>query len=368
MLSGTGEPGATVTVSNGNGVVVAQGSVDASGNFQVTLQNGQLTGAPVTVTLTDAAGNTSGASLIDTLDRTAPDALTQVALNATGTALSGLGEPGATVTLRDAAGNVLGTATVGSDARFTLTLTAAQANGQALTASQTDAAGNTSAPVDLTAPDITAPAALTNLTLNSDGLLFSGYGEPGATVTVRSADGLTVLGTGTVQNDGSFSLTLNAAQLNGQVLRASQADAAGNLSPSINLTAPDFTPPAVPSATLAPNGLTVTGQAEPGSTVQVRSASGAVLGSAVAASDGSYQVALGSAQLNGGAPERHRHRCGRQHLAFAGPGRSRHHPACTRHPTGAQCRRADPHRPGRTRCDDQRKHCRRHTAGQRRGR
>ncbi|PVZ13589.1 MULTISPECIES: BapA/Bap/LapF family large adhesin [unclassified Pseudomonas] len=299
VLSGTGEPGAVVTVTNAAGSVVAQGNVDASGNFQVTLQNGQLTGAPVAVTLTDAAGNTSPASPINTLDRTAPDALTQVALNATGSTLTGLGEPNATVTVRDDAGNVLGTATVGSDGRFTLTLTTAQANGQPLVVSQADTAGNTSVPVNLVAPDITAPAALSNLALNSNGTQFSGYGEPGATVTVRSNDGLTVLGTGTVNSDGSFSLALNPAQLNGQVLSARQADAAGNLSPDASFTAPDLTPPAVPSAALAPNGLQVSGQAEPGSTVQVRSVSGALLGSAVAASDGSYQLTLNAAQLNG---------------------------------------------------------------------
>nr|WP_274706020.1 Ig-like domain-containing protein [Pseudomonas sp. S11A4] len=53
--------------------------------------------------------------------------------------------------------------------------------------------------------------------------MVTGTGEPGATVTVRDANG-TLLGTSVVLADGSFSVTLNPPQINEQILNVQQAD------------------------------------------------------------------------------------------------------------------------------------------------
>ncbi len=71
---------------------------------------------------------------------------------------------------------------------------------------------------------------------------MNGTGEAGATVTVRNAAGQ-VLGTAQVATDGSFSVPLSSAQLNGQTLSVVQADAAGNVSPPLALAALDTTAP-----------------------------------------------------------------------------------------------------------------------------
>ncbi|WP_241640889.1 Ig-like domain-containing protein, partial [Rosenbergiella epipactidis] len=68
--------------------------------------------------------------------------------------------------------------------------------------------------------------------------------------------------------DGTFSVTLPAAQTNGQTLSVTATDAAGNISPAATITAPDTTAPAEPSGVqLSDDGLTVTGKGEAGSTV-----------------------------------------------------------------------------------------------------
>ncbi|HEN8798904.1 TPA: VCBS domain-containing protein, partial [Pseudomonas putida] len=301
VLSGQGEAGASVTVRDASGAILATGTVNQSGQFQVTLPSAQTTGSPLQVTLSDAAGNVSGPASLATPDRTPPAAIGNPALSQDGRQLSGSGEVGATVQVRNAAGTVLGTATVGADGRFTVTFDTPQTNGQAIGVTQVDAAGNTSPAVNVATPDLTPPAALTNVALNNNGLTLTGLGEAGATVSVRGPDG-TIIGTGLVAANGSFTLTLTSAQLNAQQLSVTQTDAGNNTSSAVAVTAPDFTPPATPTAlALAATGLQLTGNAEAGSTVTVRDASGNVLGTAVAGSNGTFQVTLNSAQTNGQA-------------------------------------------------------------------
>ncbi|WP_345960808.1 BapA/Bap/LapF family large adhesin [Pseudomonas sp. NY8896] len=299
VLSGQGEAGASVTVRDASGAILATGTVNQSGQFQVTLPSAQVTGSPLQVTLSDAAGNVSGPASLATPDRTPPAAISNPLLSQDGRQLSGSGEVGATVQVRNAAGTVLGTATVGADGRFTVTFDTPQTSGQPIGVTQVDAAGNTSPAINVPTPDLTPPAPLTNVALNNNGLTLTGLGEAGATVTVRGPDG-TIIGTGLVAANGSFTLTLNSAQLNAQHLSVTQTDAGNNTSTPVAVTAPDFTPPAAPTAlALSGTGLQLTGNAEAGSTVTVRDASGNVLGTALASSNGTFQVTLNSAQTNG---------------------------------------------------------------------
>jgi len=132
-----------------------------------------------------------------------------------GLRLTGRGEAGSTVNVRDAAGNLVGTGTVGADGTFDVTLTTPQANGQNLDVTLTDAAGNTSQAGVITAPDVTPPAAPSELVVNGQGTTLTGRAEPGSTVQVRGADGA-VLGTAVAGADGQFSITLQPAQTDGQ--------------------------------------------------------------------------------------------------------------------------------------------------------
>ena len=106
------------------------------------------------------ASGGGGGSTAPIADTTAPTAPTGVSVNSNGTAVSGSAEPGSTVKVTLANG-ATATATAGTDGKFTVALSPAQSNGQTLTATAADAAGNTSAPATTTAPviDTTAPDA-----------------------------------------------------------------------------------------------------------------------------------------------------------------------------------------------------------------
>ncbi|MDT9071408.1 Ig-like domain-containing protein, partial [Escherichia coli] len=75
------------------------------------------------------------------------------------------------MTVRDANGASLGTAVVAADGTYSVPLTTAQIDSEALTVVQADAAGNVSAPVPLTAPDLTAPLAPTGAAIDAGATL-----------------------------------------------------------------------------------------------------------------------------------------------------------------------------------------------------
>ncbi|MFN3776300.1 BapA/Bap/LapF family large adhesin [Sphingomonas parapaucimobilis] len=295
-LTGTGEVGATVTIRGTGGAVLGTAVVDANGNFTAPLTPAQANGQVVTLTQVDAAGNISPIAQATAPDITAPTGLT-AAINGIGTLVTGQGEAGATVTVRDAGGNPIGTAIVASNGSYTVTLTSPQANGQALTVSQADAAGNASAPSPLTAPDITPPA-LPGATINGTGTIVTGSGEPGATVRILGAQGQLV-GSAIVDANGAYTATLTIAQANGQALTVTQVDAAGNVSPQAPLAAPDITPPAIPTAAINGTGTIVTGTGEAGTTVEVRNTGGTVIGTGTVAGGGTYSVTLTTPQVAG---------------------------------------------------------------------
>ncbi|MDT3750631.1 Ig-like domain-containing protein, partial [Pseudomonas kurunegalensis] len=283
-LTGRAEPGATVSVRGADGVLLGSAVAGADGQFSITLQPPQTEGQALEVSAKDAAGNTSPSASIsapdvETPDTTAPDQPTNLAL-ASGVTLTGRGEPGATVQVRDAAGNMIGTGLVGADGLFSVTLSPAQANGEALDIRLVDAAGNSSIPLEFTAPDITPPSAVSDILVGSGGLALSGRGEPGATVEVRDANG-TVIGTGVVGANGTFLINLDPAVQPGDQLSLVQTDPSGNASVALEYDVPLTTAPDSPSnLAIDADGTTLTGTAPAGTRVEVHDANGTLIGSA----------------------------------------------------------------------------------------
>ncbi|WP_241613925.1 Ig-like domain-containing protein, partial [Rosenbergiella epipactidis] len=177
-------------------------TVGSDGTFSVTLPSAQTNGQTLSVTATDAAGNTSTAATITAPDTTAPTEPSGVQLSDDGLTVTGKGEVGSTIAIKDAEGNTLGSTTVAADGSFTATLTTAQTNGQTLSVTATDTAGNVSAAATITAPDATAPAAPTDVAVSTDGDTVTGKAEAGSTVTIKDAEGNT-LGSATAGSDGT---------------------------------------------------------------------------------------------------------------------------------------------------------------------
>lgn len=98
-------------------------------------------------------------------------------------------------------------------------------------------------------------------------------------MTIYGSDN-TPLGSERVQPDGSFTVTLNPPQTNGEILTAIVKDPANQTSPPATTLAPDTTPPQpAENLEVSDDGTTVTGTAEPGSTVTIRDPDGNPIGS-----------------------------------------------------------------------------------------
>lgn len=105
---------------------------------------------------------------------------------------------------------------------------------------------------------------LEGLAVSDVGDRLTGTTEAGSTVVIKDSLGNT-LGSGTAGDDGTFSIGISPAKINGETLSISVTDKAANSGPVETLNAPDKTAPAAPDGlTVATDGLSVSGQAEAG--------------------------------------------------------------------------------------------------------
>ncbi|WP_298622680.1 IPT/TIG domain-containing protein [uncultured Legionella sp.] len=79
---------------------------------------------------------------------------TNVAIDSSGTTVTGNGEPGTTAEVRNSSGIILGSSIVGGNGNFSLVLDYPQTNGEILYVTLKDAAGNTSASTSVVAPTL----------------------------------------------------------------------------------------------------------------------------------------------------------------------------------------------------------------------
>ncbi|PQL70199.1 hypothetical protein CV952_004790, partial [Acinetobacter baumannii] len=244
----------------------------------------------ITVTATDAAGNAGTDTAVVTIDTTAPNAPVLDPINATDP-VSGTAEAGSTVTVTYPDGTTA-TVVAGTDGTWSVPNPGNLVDGDTVTATATDPAGNTSLPgtgtvsADITAPVVALDDVLTN---DSTPALTGTVNDPTATVVVNvdgtdypavnNGDGTWTLADNTlpVLADGPHTITVTAT------------DAAGNVGNDTAVVTIDTVAPNAP--VLDPINATdpVSGQAEPGSTVTVTYPDGTTA-TVVAGTDGSWSV------------------------------------------------------------------------------
>ncbi len=244
-----------------------------------------------------AAGTTS--------EVTAPT-VTGVTGNSTaGYEVKGTADANATVEIRNAGGTVIGTGTADGTGAFTVTIPAGEAGAnETLTAVAKNASGTESTPTTFQTPadeaTVTAPT-ITGVTGNSTaGYEVKGTADANATVEIRNAGG-TVIGTGTADGTGAFTVTVPAGEAGAnETLTAVAKNASGTESTPTTFQTPadTNTPVATPIVETVTGSTTkgyeVKGTAEVGTTIEVRDAAGTVLDTATTGTDGKYTVTLDS--------------------------------------------------------------------------
>ncbi len=309
-VKGTADANTTVEIRNAGGTVIGTGTADGTGAFTVTIPAGE---AGANETLTAVAKNASGTESTPTTFQTPADEATVTAPTITGVTgnstagyeVKGTADANTTVEIRNAGGTVIGTGTADGTGAFTVTIPAGEAGAnETLTAVAKNASGTESTPTTFQTPadeaTVTAPT-VTGVTGNSTaGYEIKGTADANATVEIRNAGGA-VIGTGTADGTGAFTVTIPAGEAGAnETLTAVAKNASGTES-----TPTTFQTPADPNTPVATpivetvtgstkKGYEVTGTAEVGTTIEVRDAAGMVLGTATTGTDGKYTVTLDS--------------------------------------------------------------------------
>ncbi|HHM9596011.1 TPA: Ig-like domain-containing protein, partial [Pseudomonas aeruginosa] len=289
-LSGTAEPGSTVTLTDGNGNPIAEVTADGSGNWTYTPSTPIANGTVVNVVAEDAAGNSSPPATV-TVDSSAPPA--PVINPSNGVVISGTAEAGATVTLTDAGGNPIGQVTADGSGNWSFTPGTPLANGTVIVATATDPTGNTGPQAATTVDAVAPPAPVID---PSNGTTISGTAEAGAKVILTDGNG-NPIGETTADGSGNWTFTPATPLANGTVVNAVAQDPAGNTGPqgstTVDAVAPN-TPVVNPS-----NGNLLNGTAEPGSTVTLTDGNGNPIGQTTADGSGNWSFTPGSQLPNG---------------------------------------------------------------------
>jgi hypothetical protein len=239
-FSGTGTNGDTVKIFSGSTELGS--AVVTSGMWSITLTSAL---ADATHTLRaqtiDAAGNSSSysANLVVVVDTTRPSAPlisgSPLAKNSSTPTLSGTAEPHAIVKLYSGT-SLVATTTANQHGAWSVAISSLTDAAYSITASATDAAGNTSADSSVASltVDTVSPAAPTMNVLSAYSLTptLSGTGEVGATIEVF--DGVVSLGTAVVGSGGQWTFTVATLGVGAHSFTAKQTDAATNVSISSN--------------------------------------------------------------------------------------------------------------------------------------
>ncbi|ECB7945379.1 BapA prefix-like domain-containing protein [Salmonella enterica subsp. enterica serovar Kottbus] len=320
-VSGTAEAGSTVSIYDPAGNYLGSTITGENNHFSITLNPAQTHGERLEARIQDAVGNIGPATEFTASDSQYPaqptiltvtddaGAVTGLLKNGDATddnrpTLSGTAEPGSTISIND---NGFPVATfppivADADGKWSFTPSLALADGDhVFTATATNDRGTSGQSVSFTIDIDTQPPVLEGLAVSDVGDKLTGTTEAGSTVVIKDSLGNT-LGSGTAGDDGTFSIGISPAKINGETLSISVTDKAANSGPVETLNAPDKTAPAAPNGLIvATDGLSVSGQAEAGATVTIRDSSNTVLGSAVANGNGQFIVPLNAAQTNGQA-------------------------------------------------------------------
>ncbi|MBT2131530.1 Ig-like domain-containing protein [Aliiroseovarius lamellibrachiae] len=341
-LNGTTEPGATVQVKIGNETKDA--TVDGSGNWTVDFSSSDIPAGEyatfMTITSTDQAGNVKEMKQGVTVDTVAGDvALSSQpvelddVINAQeasdGVIISGTATPfmDVTVTLHGVSKVVTASATGEWSAPFLSSEVASGEYTANVSASITDAHGNSKSVSDTVEVDTlvtnfamtTDPVAGDNV-INaqelSDGVVLSGTVEAGSTVQVKI--GTNPAQSATVDASGNWTITVDAGDVAGGELSSAVAvtatDAAGNTADiskdikidtivtNLGISAGAVAGDDIVNATEIEAGLTFTGTTEPGSTVLVSLDGGTPVQATVAA-NGNWTVDFAEGQIPTGDKE-----------------------------------------------------------------
>ncbi|MEJ7498070.1 Ig-like domain-containing protein, partial [Staphylococcus warneri] len=281
----------TAKVINSTGQVIGTSTVNSDGTFTVTIPKSAA--GQYTIAIDAPNYDNDETNTFNIVDNTIVPAPLVDPVDDNDTTIGVHGTAGSTVTVKYSNNNVIGTVTLGANSTTgTLTLSKPLAAGTQLTSTATKNGKTSAVSPTVTVTDATAPDAPVINPVTSDDTTVTGKAEPNSTVTVTFPDGTTQVTTADASGNYTVNIPANEDFTGGETIKASAKDAAGNKSVDSNVTVTDTTAPNQPTVNqVTSEDKTITGKAEPNSTVTVTFPDG-TKASATADASGNYTIGI----------------------------------------------------------------------------
>ncbi len=313
VFSGTGDEGATIEITGSTGRVVATTTVK-DGKWSVPAGFDLVDGSyMLTATQTPLEGEKTTAPINFVVKAMVPVTLTAPAIGSDvstpNPVFTGGGTPGATVVVKGTYGSVLATTVVKADGTWTVPSAIALATGSyAGTATQTVDGKNTTAPFRFTVGQNLAPVTLETPAIGAEVTdtkpVFTGEGQPGATVEVKGTYG-TLLATAVVKDNGTWEATSDVTLANGTYAGKAWQTVNGKTTTAdfrftvVQAVAPvTLETPAI-GAEVTDTKPVFTGEGQPGATIEVKGTYGTLLATAVVKDNGTWEATSDVTLANG---------------------------------------------------------------------
>ncbi|WP_242596339.1 Ig-like domain-containing protein [Enterococcus ureasiticus] len=306
-ITGTATAGNTVDIRNVGGTVIGTGTVDGTGNFTITIPQGQATASESLTAIaksgTDESTPTSFNTPADPIVVASPVVTSTTGTSATGHTVIGTATAGNTVDIRNAGGTTIGSGIADGSGNFTIVIPQGLTTASESLTAVAKIGINESIPTPFTTPAdpviISAPTVDNVSGTSTTGYTVTGTAPAGSTVEIKNTGGA-VIGTGVADGSGNYSVTIPAGSATpNEQLTAIAKDADGNTSPGTVFTTPSdpvsIQAPVVTEVTgTSATGYTVIGTAVAGDTVSIKKLNGTVIGSAQVDGSGNYSIVLAS--------------------------------------------------------------------------
>ncbi|MFA2963764.1 Ig-like domain repeat protein [Acinetobacter pittii] len=296
------EANSQIEIFDSFGSQIGWGSTDSTGNVTGYFYQVYLHGEELTFVVIDRVGNRSDEMKLNALmDTIAPKPIENIIFNENGQNFTAQAEANSFISVKNAAGEFVGYGYVDSTGNVSGHFNQVYLKGEELTFIVIDKAGNQSIEFKQNAlTDDIAPNPIENIVLNENGQNFTAQAEADSRIEVKNTAG-EVVGSGYVDSIGNVSGSFNQVYLHGEELTFVVVDRAGNRSTEVkqNALIDDISPNPIENIVLDSNGQNFTAQAEVNTRIEVKNATGEVVGYGYVDSTGNVSGYFNQVYLHG---------------------------------------------------------------------
>ncbi|MFA2986042.1 Ig-like domain repeat protein [Acinetobacter pittii] len=296
------EANSQIEIFDSFGSQIGWGSTDSTGSVTGYFYQVYLHGEELTFVVIDRVGNRSVELKLNALmDTIAPNPIQNLIFNENGQNFTAQAEANSFISVKNAAGEFVGYGYVDSTGNVSGHFNQVYLKGEELTFMVIDKAGNQSIEFKQNALiDDIAPNPIENIVLNENGQNFTAQAEADSRIEVKNAVG-EVVGSGSTDSMGNVSGYFYQVYLHGEELTFVVVDRAGNRSTEVkqNALIDDISPNPIENIVLDSNGQNFTAQAEVNTRIEVKNATGEVVGYGYVDSTGNVSGYFNQVYLHG---------------------------------------------------------------------